>query len=137
RGNGKEVEVDVHLQLAREIRHHHDGVETGVQRTTQGTVTPYPGFTATVLSALKFVAEDVLVLRVRLESTLPTARTYDAAALAARVGREIFPVALTDASGAIPANGSAEIYVVIAETADGGRANLTGQETFNVLVSRP
>lgn len=99
-----------------------------------GSVTPYPTFTVTVEEVSRFDVEDVLVFRLRLANPGDTAVRYDRQKLAVRVGAEVFPAALTDASGAIPPKSATSIYLAITGTPSGGRANLSVRETFSVLV---
>lgn len=107
-----------------------------VERAAPGTVTAYRDFTVTVEEIFRFEAEDTLVLRIRLDNPNRTAVTYDPAGLGVRVGREIFPAAAAEGSGAIPPSGAAEVYLAISGAPDGGRTNLSVREKFNVLVPR-
>jgi hypothetical protein len=99
-------------------------------------VVPFRAFTATIESVVRFEAEDALVFRVRLENPLAVAVAYDPAGLAIRLDREFFPAACTEASGAIPANGTSYAYLVIAG-GPAGRANLSVREKFSVVIPRP
>ncbi len=110
------------------------GMVPAIERTQPGNATPYPGFTATVESIVRFDAEDVLVFRVRLENSREVPLPYDPRGLAVRLGREFFPAALTDASGSIPAKGASDVYLVVSGAPDGGRANLSVRENFSVIV---
>ena len=103
-------------------------------RAEPGTVTPYPTFTVTVEEVSRFDAEDVLVLRLRFTNPGEAPVRYDRQNLAVRVGMEVFPAALTDASGAIPPKSSTCVYLAIAGAPGGGRANLSVRESFSVLV---
>lgn len=105
-----------------------------VERAQPGNATPYPAFTATVESVVRFDAEDVLVFHIRLENSRTAAARYDPRGLGVRLGREIFPATLADASGSVPSQGSADIYLVVAGAPDGGRANLSVRENFSVIV---
>lgn len=113
------------------------GMSSSLERAQPGNSTLYRAFTATVESVVRFDAEDVLVLRVRLESTLDVAVPYDPEGLAIRLGREFFPAALADASGSIPPKATTCIYLVIAGGPGGGRANLSVREKFSVIVPHP
>ncbi len=110
------------------------GMASTLERTAPGNRTAYRGFTATVESVTRFEAEDVLVLRVRLDNATPAAVAYDPAGLAVRLDREFFPATLVDASGSIPPQGTAIAYLVVAGGPDGGRANLPVQADYVVMI---
>jgi hypothetical protein len=88
----------------------------------------------TIEEVCRFEDEDALVFRLHLENSSAKPVRYEPAGLAARVGFEVYPAKATDASGAIPANGGAEAWLVIARNPDGGRAGLTVHEAFSILV---
>ena len=109
-------------------------MKSALDRVQPGNATYYRTFTATVEDVVRFDAEDVLVFRIRLENSLDVAVPYDPEGLAVRVGRELFPSALTEASGAIPPKSVSQIYLVVAGTPGGGRTNLSVHETYTVMV---
>jgi hypothetical protein len=113
------------------------GMTSTVASASPRSTTAYRAFTATIEAIVRFEAEDVLVFRVRLENSLGVPVPYDPTGLAIRLGREFFPAALTDASGAIPPKGSSVIHLVIAGAQGGGRANLSVRESFSVIVPQP
>lgn len=98
------------------------------------TVTAYRNFRVIVAEVFRFDAEDALVFRLRLENPGAAPVRYDTAGLAVRVAGEIHPARAVDASGAIPAHGAAEAWLVIGRSASGGRASLTLDEPFSILV---
>lgn len=110
------------------------GRASSLERAEPGARTPYRGFVATIESITCFEAEDVLVFRVRLENATDAPIRYDASGLAVRLDREFFPAALVDASGAVPPQGAALVYLVIAGAPGGGRANLPVQAEYAVIV---
>jgi hypothetical protein len=112
------------------------GMQVFADRAQPDSVTVYRNFIATIESITRFETEDALVFRVRLENNLPLTVPYDPQGLAIRFDREFFPAALAEASGAIPARGIAYAYLVIVG-GPAGRANLSGQENFSVIVPRP
>lgn len=128
--------LDRAQQLDR-LQNLYPGMTSRVDRAQPGNVTHYRAFSATVEEVVRFDAEDVLVLRVRLENTLDVTVPYDPQALAVRVGHEIYPAALTEASGAIPPKSATRVHLVIAGVPGRGRANLTVREIFNVIVPHP
>lgn len=109
-------------------------LSSSLARTRPGTTTPYPHFTVTVEEVYRFDAEDTIVLRTRFANPTDEIVRYDANHLAVRVGDDLFPVVLSDASGAIPANGQTQVCLAITGAPDGNRANLSVNETFSVLV---
>jgi hypothetical protein len=113
------------------------GMAPQVDSASPGNTTFYKAFTATVELVVRYEAEDALVFRVRLENKLDVAVPYDPQGLAVRLGRDFFPAALAEASGAIPPKGTGLIYLVVAGAPGGGRANLTVRELFNVIVPHP
>ena len=59
---------------------------------------------------------------------------YAPAHLTVRVADQPFPVALTDASGVLPAGHADLISVLIVGKADGSPAHLSVKNTFTILV---
>lgn len=113
------------------------GMASTLEHARPGHVTCYRNFTATVESIARFVPEDTLVFRIRLDAAQRAPVHYDPHGLAIRLDREIFSAAFTEASGAIPANGSAVVYLAICGAPGGGRANLSVREKFSVIVPHP
>lgn len=99
-----------------------------------GFVTAYRSFTATIETVVRFESEDALVFRIQLQNSSPDPLSYEPDGLAIRVGREFFPAALTEATGAIPSAGTSTVYLVITGAPHGGRANLSVWEKFSVIV---
>ncbi len=126
------------LAVAKQLgrKHAPGGMTPKFECTEPGTVTPYRSFNAVVEQVVRFEAEDVLVLRVRLQNLSEVAVPYDPAALAVKVGRDFFPASITEASGAIPPAGTSVAYLVVTGGAT-GRTNLSARETFNVIVPHP
>ena len=113
------------------------GMTSTLEQARPGNVTYYRNFTATVESIARFAPEDTLVLRIRLETTQNVPVHYDPQGIAIRLDREIFPTAFTEGTGAIPANGSAVVYLAISGAPGGGRANLSVRQKFSVIVPHP
>lgn len=107
---------------------------SAVARVEPGTITHYPSFAVTVEEVTRFDAEDVLVFRLRLQNPGEVTVRYDSAHLAVRVGTELFPAVVSDASGAIPPNASSCVYLAIMGSPAGGRANLSVREKFSILI---
>jgi len=113
------------------------GMQSTLDRAQPGNPTYYKAFTATVEEVVRFDAEDVLVFRIRLENALGVPVPYDSKGLAVRVGREIFPAALAEASGAIPPKSTTLVFLVVAGAPGRGRSNLSVRETYNLIVPHP
>jgi len=123
-------------QFEREVGQSSGRIST-MDHARPGNVTRYRAFTATVELVVRFETEDALVFRIRLANTLPVPVPYNPDGLAIQLGREFFPAVYTEASGAIPAKGSGQLYLVIAGAPGGGRANLTVREQYGVIVPHP
>jgi hypothetical protein len=121
-------------KLHERIGAQYPALAPALARAFPGTVTRYPAFVATVEEVFRFDAEDAIVLRVRFENPGAATVHYDRGKLAVRAGTDVFSAALTDASGAIPPQSATRVFIVIAGTPDGGRANLSVRETFSVIV---
>lgn len=134
--DGLRALLDRAKQLDR-LQNQYPGMASRIERSQPATVTHYRAFTATVEEVVRFDAEDVLVLRVRLENAIDVPIPYDPPALAVRVGHEVYPASLTEASGAIPPKAATHIHLVIAGAPGRGRSNLSVRETFNVIVPHP
>lgn len=120
-------------QLDR-LRNQFPGIAARIERAQPATVIRYRDFTITIEEVVRFDAEDVLVLRVRLENAGDTPVAYDPQALSVRVGYEIFPAALTEATGTIPPRSATHAHLVVAGAPGRGRTNLSVRENFNVIV---
>jgi hypothetical protein len=109
-------------------------LSSNIARARPGNTTLYPHFTVTVEEVFRFDAEDTIVLRTRFANPSEAAVHYDRNHLAVRVGDDVFPAALTDASGAIAPQSATHVCLAITGTPDGNRANLSVHETFSVIV---
>lgn len=107
-----------------------------VERLTPGTLTRYPGFGVTLAEVFRFAAEDTLVLRVEIENPTDTALRFDPSGLAVRIGPNIFPAALADATGVVAPHTRATGWMAVTGNADGSPANLSAHNSFFVLVPR-
>lgn len=114
----------------------HPALAQAIDRATPGTVSHYRGFTVTVEEICRYDAEDTLVLRLRFENTTDLPVRYDPTQLAVRVGHVVCPVALTDATGVMSPRTSTAAFVAITGSPAGGRANLSVENRFSILVPR-
>ena len=106
-----------------------------VERDTSRSVTRYPGFTVMLEEVFRFDAEDTLVFRARLASDAPVPLRFDPESLAVRVGPTIYPASVFEATGEVPARGSATLWFAITGAPEGDRANLSVRNSFSVLVT--
>lgn len=107
-----------------------------IERRTPGTMRNSGGLTITVDELFRFITEDALVFRVRFENPNAQPARYTPARLAVRVAQTVFPVALTDADGLVPAGASRSAWLVVAHAADGTTLGLSLDNTFSVDVPR-
>jgi len=89
---------------------------------------------AVIEEVFRFDEEDALVFRVRLENRGTEPRRYAPARLGVQVADVTFPVALTDAPGAVPAGRSTQITLVIVGSPDGGSGHLSLKNVFSIVV---
>ncbi|MDF9827052.1 hypothetical protein M2447_001141 [Ereboglobus sp. PH5-10] len=99
-------------------------------------VTRYKDFSATVEEVFRFDPEDTLVFKLKLENTGDTEVAYQPQSLAARIGSRVYTASISDASGLIPPHAVTTAYFAITGTPDGGRANLSVKNIFNIIVPR-
>lgn len=107
-----------------------------IERQTPGTLTRYPGFAVTLADVFRFAAEDTLVLRAEIENTTDAALRFDPSGLAVRVGPNLYPAALAEATGEISPHARGTVWFAVTGNADGSRTNLSARNTFFVLVPR-
>ncbi len=93
-------------------------------------------FAVMIEEVFRFVAEDTLVFRLRLENHTTAPVRYHPALMGIRVGTRVYPVAITDAGGEVPAAASEIVWLAITGEPDGRRANLSLSNTFTVVVPR-
>ncbi|WP_277508563.1 hypothetical protein [Ereboglobus sp. PH5-5] len=99
-------------------------------------VTRYKDFSATVEEVFRFDPEDTLVFKLKLENAGDTEVAYQPQSLAARIGSRVYTASISDASGLIPPHAVTTVYFAITGTPDGGRANLSVKNIFNIIVPR-
>ncbi len=98
--------------------------------------TQYRDFSATVEEVYRFDPEDTLVFKIKLENTGDSEIAYQPQSLAVRIGSRLYPASIADASGLIPPRAETVAYFAITGTPDGGRANLSVRNNFNIIVPR-
>lgn len=93
-------------------------------------------FEVTILEVFRFATEDTLVFRLRLENHSAEPMRYATARLGIQIGQRLYPAAITDGSGEIPAGAAESIWLAITGEPDGRRANLALGNSFMVVVPR-
>ncbi|MEN9401564.1 MAG: hypothetical protein RL091_267 [Verrucomicrobiota bacterium] len=93
-------------------------------------------FAVKIEEIFRFGTEDTLVFRLRLENRTTAPIRYTPALLAIRIGAKVYPIAITDAGGEVPAAASEIVWLAITGEPDGRRANLSLNNTFTVVVPR-
>ncbi|OAM91864.1 hypothetical protein OH491_07370 [Termitidicoccus mucosus] len=120
----------------RLIREQYPEAVWQVEHCAPNDKTQYRDFTATVEEVFRFDPEDTLVFKLKLENTGDTEVVYQPQSLAVRIGNRLYPASIADASGLIPPHAETVAYFAVTGTPDGGRANLSIKNSFNVIVPR-
>ena len=107
-----------------------------IQYATPGSVSYYQDFRVTVEEVFRFDPEDTIVLRVRFDNGGDKEVVYQPQRLATRVGLNVYYASIADASGIVPPKATTFGYFAITGTPRGGRANLSVNNTFSVIVPR-
>lgn len=105
-----------------------------IERTTPGNIAVTGEIAATTEEVFRFDDEDALVLRVRLENRGSRTFRYPPTHLAVRTGDRNFPVALTDATGELPAGHATLVTAVVVGNADTTRGHLSVKNTFTLAL---
>ncbi len=105
-----------------------------IERTLPGTATVQGPVAVVIEEILRFEDEDALVLRLRLENRGKTALRYAPAQIGVRIATSVLPVALTDASGLLPAQRSSLVSLVILAGSDGSRGGLSLKNSFSLVL---
>jgi len=101
---------------------------------TANHVTRYENFTVTLEEVFRFEDEDTLVFKIKLQNTGTAEITYVPHNLGVKVGRQIYPASIADASGIIPPKAETIAYFAVTGTPSGDRANLSVKNDFTILV---
>jgi hypothetical protein len=107
-----------------------------VERATPANTTTTGSLMVTIEEVFRFPVEDTLVFRLRLANRSSTPILYAPARLGILIGTRLYPVAITDADGEVPAATTVTIWLAITGEPDGRRANLTLGNSFTVFVPR-
>ena len=117
------------------LRQHHPSLVADVTTAQPRSVTDYTTFTARLEQVLRFDQADALAFRVTLRSKNGKEVRYRAGSWAVRVGDRLFPQALADATGVIPARGEVTAWFLIQGSPDGRRNLVSPRNDFIVLVN--
>lgn len=123
-------QVENYAALARQ----YPAMVERIERVDLGTVSEQAGVTTVIESVFRFKTDDALVFKLRVENRTAKPIVYSPAYLAVQVGNKSFPVALTNASGEVPAGQSAAITLAIVGNPDGTRANLSVKNRFSITL---
>jgi len=122
------------------LKEQHPHAVAGVEfRTfvTQTNVTDYGDFRVQLHEIYRFHHEDSLVFKITLKNRTDAPLALDPMSLAIRVGNHVHPQSISDAPASLPPQGETLIHLAITGTPDGGRADLSLKNHFQVLVTRP
>lgn len=107
-----------------------------IEHATPDSVSFYRDFRITVEEVFRFDPEDTLVFRLRFENAGESEVVYQPQRLAVRVGQNVYYASIADASGVIPSKATTTGFFAITGTPRGGRANLSVNNRFSVIVPR-
>jgi len=116
------------------LAEHYPALAQSIERTSPNTVSTDEDVTITIEEVLRFDEEDALAFRVQLENHGAQARLYSPQHLAVQIGAKSFPVALTNASGQLPAHQAAVVYLIIAGQPGESSAHLSLENLFSILL---
>lgn len=88
----------------------------------------------TVTQIHRFSKEDAIVLEGTVQNETSRPIQFDGRATTVQVANEVHPAKLTDCLRPIPAGATVPIVVVIQGDIDGGRANLSIQNEFRIML---
>lgn len=118
----------------RSLAQQYPAIAAQIERGTPGNVSEAHGLRITTEEVLKFAEEDAIVLKLRLENPGRVAVHYRADRLGVRIGEAIYPVAITDASGVVPATSAVSVHAALYGEPDGSRAALSLENVFTLEV---
>ncbi len=91
----------------------------------------------TVTTIHRFSKDDAIVLQGTVENETGRPIQFDGRAATVEVANEVHPIKLLDCLRPIPANATVPIDVVHQGDIDGGRANLSIQNEFRIILPAP
>ena len=91
----------------------------------------------TVQTIHRFAGQDIIVLQGVVENKLNKPLVFDARGTTVQVAQEVHPARLTDVTDPIPAGQTVPISVVLQGDWDGGRAHLSIDNEFRIILPAP
>lgn len=88
----------------------------------------------TVVTIHRFSKEDAIVLQGTVQNETNQAFQFDGRSATVQVANEVHPIKLLDCLRPIPAGATVPIDVVIQGDVDGGRANLSADNEFRIIL---
>lgn len=107
-----------------------------IEKAVPGSVTLYKDFKVTLEEVFRFDPEDTLVFQLRFENASDKEIFYQPQRLAVRIGGHVYYASVCDASGIIPPKSTTAGYFAVTGTPRGGRANLSVNNNFSIIVTR-
>ena len=117
------------------LRQFHPSLVSDVTIAKPRSITDYATFTVRLDEVLRFDRSDALAFHVTLRSKIESEVRYRTGSWAVRVGDHLYPQALADAGGVIPAQGEATVWFLIQGAPDGQRNLVSPRNAFIVLVN--
>lgn len=108
----------------------------GIMYDTPGRITQYKDFDVVIAEVWRFDEHDALVFDCIIRNHSAAPLCYKPQSLAVGLAGAIFPAAVADADGYVPANGESRIYLGFCGTPHGGRNNLSTKNDWSILVPR-
>ncbi len=117
------------------LRQHHPTLVSDVSLAQPRSVMDFATFTIRLEEVLRFDKADALAFSVTLQSKTGQEVRYHAGSWAVRVGDRVYPQALADSSGVIPAQGQATVWFLVQGSPNGQRNLLSPRNPFLILVN--
>ena len=117
------------------LRQHHPSFVADVTIAQPRSVTDHASFTVRLEEVLRFDRADALAFRVTLKSKTGEEVRYRAGSWAVRMNDQLYPQALAESSGSIPAQGEVTAWFLIQGSPDGQRNLLSPRNPFIVLLN--
>lgn len=119
------------------LKAQHPAAVAGVEaRVGVTNVTECGEYQVRVEEVYRFRQEDTLVFQVVIANRTEHPLRYAPESFSVRVGDQLYPQSLSEAEGVVPPGGEAPAYVAISGRPDGGRAELSVRNDFQVFVQR-
>lgn len=117
------------------LKEHHPTLVADVTTARPRSVTDYPSFVVRLDEVFRFADSDTVVFHLTLINKSGVEVRYRPGSWAVRVGDHLFPQAIADGTGRLPAQGEEGVWFAIQGTPDGQRSHLSVHNDFTVLVN--